>query len=282
MENWSAEFLRQLIAQSPGGIVVGESRDNDCPVVYANAAFERLAGQSLEQLRGTDLNSLSGLQVEPLRDAEGRVTHLIGFRQDTAERNKLGDTTITTTISLPVSGLPRWMREDRLSGLCSRAYFEELLRHDWDLALREGRAITLLMFDIDALGAYNDTFGRAAGDACIRRVAGVVSASFRRRSDVVARWEGGTLCALVFSTDVAATTIFAESVVQRVLEQHIHHPRAAPSRFVSARAAVVSLNPDRGREPVMLLHVGQRALRRARAERNGRVVVAGEADFSAD
>ena len=274
---WPAELLRQLIEQSSEGIVVGESRENDCPVVYANAAFEKLTGRNLEQLRGTDLNGLGGLRIEPLRDAEGRVTHLVGFQREPDER-KPADTA-ASPISLPASGLPRWMREDRLSGLCSRAYFEELLRHDWDLALRENRAITLLMFDIDALGAYNDTFGRSAGDACIRRVAGVVAASFRRRSDVVARWDGGTLCALVFSTDVGATTVFAESVSQRVLEQHIHHPRALPSRFVSVRTAVVSLNPDRNREPVILVSAGLHALRRARAERNSRVVVATEADF---
>ena len=37
----------------------------------------------------------------------------------------------------PPSGLPPWEREDRLTGLHSRAYFEELLRRDWQLAQRE-------------------------------------------------------------------------------------------------------------------------------------------------
>ena len=36
--------------------------------------------------------------------------------------------------------LPSWLREDRLSGLCSRAYFEELLQHDWQE--RAARAAT--------------------------------------------------------------------------------------------------------------------------------------------
>ena len=283
--DWSAEFLRSLLQQAPAGIIVAELRGDGQPVVYVNAACERICGQRAAELLGTDLQRLmtereqagrSRPLLETMRDAAGTATHVIGFWHEPGEQER---SAASAPLSLPASGLPRWMREDRLSGLCSRPYFDELLRHDWEIAMRDGRMLTLLMFDIDALGAYNDTFGRAAGDACIRRVAGVIAASFRRRSDIVARWEGGTICALVHSHDVTATTVFVESIVQRIAEQHIHHPRAATARIVSARAAVVSLNPGRDREPMMLVNAGLRALQRARTVRNSRVVVAGEADF---
>ena len=119
--------------------------------------------------------------VQPLRGAEGSVTHFVGFHRDVGERERSGLATLQP-------GLPSWLREDRLSGLCSRAYFEELLQHDWQVGAREARLLTLLVFDIDDLASYNDTFGRAAGDACIRRVAGVIGAAFQAR-----RRRGGAL-----------------------------------------------------------------------------------------
>ena len=75
----------------------------------------------------------------------------------------------------------------------SRAYFEELLQRDWVLAQRDSHEIGLTLFDIDDLGTYNDTFEKTGGDACIRRVARVIGASYRRGGDLVGRWEGGLL-----------------------------------------------------------------------------------------
>src|SRR5213082_2477141 len=94
------------------------------------------------------------------------------------------------------AGLPSWLREDRLTGLHSREYFEELLQRDWVLAQRDSHEIGLTLFDIDDLGAYNEKFDRSAGDACIRRVAWVVGSAYRRRGDLVGRWEGGTFAVL--------------------------------------------------------------------------------------
>ena len=105
--------------------------------------------------------------IEPLRDASGAITHVVGFHRDVGERTR--DPIERVREEKPTPGLPTWMREDRTSGLYTRAYFEELLQHDWRIAQRESRVLTMLMFDIDVLAAYNDNVGRAAGDACIPR-----------------------------------------------------------------------------------------------------------------
>jgi len=79
------------------------------------------------------------------------------------------------------------IRDDRLTGLFTLAYLEELLKRDWAVAHREQRSIAVFAVDIDALDLYNNTFGRGAGDSSIRRVAHVVSGCLRRSSDVTAR-----------------------------------------------------------------------------------------------
>ena len=101
--------------------------------------------------------------IQPVRDATGKLTHFIGYHRDASERLK-------QRRARAHRACRSWLREDRLTGLHSRAYFEELLQRDWVLAQRDSHEIGLTLFDIDDLAAYNDTFDRGAGDACIRRV----------------------------------------------------------------------------------------------------------------
>lgn len=315
MSGWSIEFFRSIVDSAPEGIVICERQGGDYNVVYANAAFERLSGYSLAELIGTDLRRLQGndreqhgrqrlrrslekgessrallrnyrkdgtqfwneIFIEPLRDASGAITHVVGFHRDVGERTR--DPIERVREEKPTPGLPTWMREDRTSGLYTRAYFEELLQHDWRIAQRESRVLTMLMFDIDSLAAYNDTFGRAAGDACIRRVATVIAGGFRRGSDVVARWEGGCYCALVRGADAAQGVAYAATVSQRVLEQHIHHPRAQRQRFVTVSASLASLVPLAEQSCEVLVQAATRALKRSQAQ-PGHIAVATAEDYA--
>lgn len=301
---WSSEFLRGVLDASPEGIVVCESAADEQPVVYVNSAFERMTGFSAEELLGQDLRRLQSwdrdqegrnqvraaiaqgetcrvllrnyrkdgtqfwneMVVQPLRGAEGNVTHFVGFHRDVTERERSG--------LRRSSGLPTWLREDRLSGLCSRAYFEELLQHDWQIGAREARLVTLIVFDIDDLSSYNDTFGRAAGDACIRRVAGVIGTAFRRGADVVARWEGGRIVALVRNPDLEVVPSFAAAVAQKVLGQHIHHPRAARrQKFVSVSVGAATLTPNGEQTADVLIQAAMKALARAKEDHDAPIAV---------
>jgi two-component system, cell cycle response regulator len=311
VDDWSTPVFRAVIDAAPEGIVVCGAAGADNPVVYLNAAFERLTGYAARELLGTDLRRLQGTDreqegrnrirqaldqgvaaralvrnyrkdgtqfwneifLEPVRDAAGKVTHFVGFHRDVGERERVAGT------HTPV-GLPTWMREDRLTGLYTRNYFEELLRHDWQVARREERLLTIMMFDVDALDAYVDKFGRQAADACVRRLAGVISACFRRGADLLARWDGGTLIALARSTGPAALEGFAHMITQRVLDQCIHHPRAGSGKYVTVSVAVASLMPTVKLQPDVLLRGAERALQRARELQSGRIVLAGGKDFS--
>ncbi len=291
------EWQRGALDVAPEGIVVCAAQSGEAPVVYANAAFERLTGYSAEELLGRDLRCLQswdrgqegrtqlreaigrgegcralvrnyrkdGTQfwnevvLQPLRNAEGRITHFVGFHRDVTERERSG------LIRAP--GRPSWLREDRLSGLYSRAYFEELLQHDWQVGAREARTLTLMVFDIDQLGSYNETYGRAAGDACIRRVAGVIGGAFRRGADVVARWEGGRIVALVRNADPSSIKSFAAAVAHKVLGQHIHHPRSTLQKFVSVSIGAAHRSPAAGDGPDALVQAAMKALARAKDER---------------
>ncbi len=210
--------------------------------------------------------------IQPLKNDGGEITHWIGFHRDTGAR-------LRRTDDRPAAGLPGWLREDRLTGLNSRAYFEEFLQRDWAVAQRESHEIGMVLFDIDALGPYNETFDRAAGDACIRRVARVIAGSYRRRGDLIGRWEGGTIAALIQGDPADKAAAYARVVTQRVHDLLIHHPRGANERYVTLSAGVACLVPARTMGLAALSSACGVALKRAKASGRNAVQCAAAGDF---
>ncbi|HEV3180960.1 MAG TPA: diguanylate cyclase [Steroidobacteraceae bacterium] len=308
MNQWSAEAWRRVVDSAPEGIVICDAATGDCPAVFVNKAFVQMCGYPAAALLGSNLRTLQGTDrdqeartrlaeavskgeaarvllrnyrpdgslfwnetvIQPVRTA-GKLTHFVGYHRDAGERLKQAERAPT--------GLPSWLREDRLTGLSSRAYFEELLRRDWQLAQRDSHEIGLTLFDIDDLGAYNEKFDRAAGDACIRRVARVIAASYRRGGDLVGRWEGGTFAVLTQGEAAQRASQYAQVVTQRVRELLIHHPTAGNGRYVTLSAAIASLVPPRTLEVEGLLKACAAAMKRAKKSGKDQIATAEASDF---
>ena len=79
---------------------------------------------------------------------------------------------------------------DYLTSIPNRRYFDHQLEKEWRRALRSREPIALFYIDIDAFKQYNDQFGHACGDECLRRVAQVLQQNARRAGDFVARIGG--------------------------------------------------------------------------------------------
>lgn len=79
---------------------------------------------------------------------------------------------------------------DKLTKLPNRRAFDERLDREWKIALRNRSSLSLLIIDVDRFKAYNDTYGHSAGDACLARVARIMSEIVLRPSDMVARIGG--------------------------------------------------------------------------------------------
>jgi diguanylate cyclase (GGDEF)-like protein/PAS domain S-box-containing protein len=309
MNNWSAEAWRAVVESSPEGIVICDATTPEHPVIYVNAAFTQLCGYPASALLGSNLRMLQGTDreqesrqrlkdamsrgeasrvlirnyrpdgtlfwnesaVQPVRDATGKLTHWIGYHRDAGGRLKANERA--------TSGLPPWLREDRMTGLHSRAYFEDLLQRDWQLAQRDSHEIGLVFFDIDNLGPYNEAFDKVGGDACIRRVARVIAGSYRRGSDLVGRWEGGTFAVLTQGEAAERATQYARVVAQRVRDLLIHHPRGGNERYVTMSAGVASLVPPRELALDALLNACRTSLKRAKAQGKNWVATAEATDF---
>jgi diguanylate cyclase (GGDEF)-like protein/PAS domain S-box-containing protein len=308
MNGFHGEFLRGALDVAPEGVVICEA-GGDRVVVYVNSAFCRLSGYEVAELLGKNLRMLQGedreqpelaamreslrhgepvrallrnsrkdgtvfvndMQIYPLKDGGGKVTHFVSYHRE-------GGTRPRASGESGIRGLPTWVREDRLTGLASRFYFEDVLKRDFALAQRDKTDIALLLFDIDQLGPYNEIFDRAAGDAVVKRVARAIAGSFRRGSDVVGRWEGASVIVLMHGTPSDHVIQHATTVAHRVREQQIHHPRST-QRYVtvSGGVAVHTARPEDTAEN--FLKAVEAAVARAKDQGRNRIIVAEDADF---
>jgi diguanylate cyclase (GGDEF)-like protein len=114
------------------------------------------------------------------------------------------------------------------------------------------------------LDLYNATFGRAAGDSTIRRVAHVVSGCLRRSSDVTARIDGGSLIAFAPGLTTEQALRIGQLMAERVRELRIHHPRSAILRYISVSVGVCAAVPDSTDSPAGLVEKSQKQLQIAK------------------
>jgi diguanylate cyclase (GGDEF)-like protein/PAS domain S-box-containing protein len=204
------------------------------------------------------------MTILPLLDADGRVTHFAGHHRDAGERLRVDPKLTRDSLSGAHQPTAVAIRDDRLTGLFTLAYLEELLKRDWSVAQREKRSIAVFAIDIDALDLYNATFGRAAGDSTIRRVAHVVSGCLRRSSDVTARIDGGSLIAFAPGLTSEQALRIGQLMAERVRELRIHHPRSAILRYVSVSVGVCAAVPDPADSPAGLVEKSQKQLQTAK------------------
>src|SRR6267378_322335 len=86
--------------------------------------------------------------------------------------------------------LEKLSRQDGLTGIANRRYFDSYLVTEVRRAARERQPLSLILSDVDHFKAFNDCYGHQAGDDCLRRVAAALSSAGRRPADLAARYGG--------------------------------------------------------------------------------------------
>ena len=300
--SFDADLFRRLLESSPEGVVLIDAQAPDHPVIYVNPGFVALTGYPAEELLGRNLRLLQGddreqdgrhrlreairlgetcrvlmrnyrkdgrlfwndMTMLPLKQPDGPVTHFAAYYRDAGDRLRLDPKLARDSLSGAHQPTGVAVRDDRLTGLYTFSYLQELLKRDWSIAQRERRSIAVFAIDIDALDIYNTTFGRAAGDSAIRRVSHCVSGCLRRSSDVTARIEGGSLMAFAPGIDVDRARALADVMAERVRELRIHNPRSGVLRYMSVSVGVCAVIPETEASPEALVEKSQLQLKIAK------------------
>jgi diguanylate cyclase (GGDEF)-like protein len=89
---------------------------------------------------------------------------------------------------------------DNVTGIMNWWSFDELFELEWGRAAQEHLPISLLFFSVGNFKAFNDTYGYATGDECLRRIAQAAEETLAQAGQVVARYRGAEFVALLFGT----------------------------------------------------------------------------------
>jgi GGDEF domain-containing protein len=185
---------------------------------------------------------------------------------------------------------------DALTGLANRRAFNERLAAEWKLAVKLRQPIAVLMIDVDHFKPFNDIYGHMQGDACLRKVSGVLMEGTRaqaddpipaietelsqafyrigghaRRSDFAARYGGEEFAVLLQGADLEIATQVAERLRREVEDMLMAHS-GAPWGFVSISVGAASVLPTEKHSPQELTEAADAALYQAKRQGRNRVV----------
>ncbi|MDP9329467.1 MAG: EAL domain-containing protein [Actinomycetota bacterium] len=251
----NADKFRSMVEQGPGVSYI-DAPDDSAPTIYISQQVEALLGYTPQEwiddadmwgkvlhpedrARAFAENARHCVTGEPFR-LEYRMLSKGGnvvwvHDEATIVRDETGIHRFSVGVLVDVTERKRGEElvayhayHDELTGLPSRAMFEELVELSVARAQRHNGSVAVVCVDLDDFRLANDSLGHQDGDALLRMVADRLR-SATRETDLVARRGGDQFLLLLADLeregagDLDAAVVRAESAVQRV-----HEAMAAP------------------------------------------------------
>ncbi len=189
-------------------------------------------------------------------------------RQDLSERN------------LELDDLAR---RDALTGLANRRAYDAWLSAAWRGEAAPGCVpsgqLGLVILDVDRFKAYNDFYGHAAGDQCLKSIAVALREQLRGTTDLVARLGGEEFAVLLPGVDAAVCADIAERMREAVHRLELPHSGLGPHGMVTLSAGVASYAIADCSTPAKLFEAADAALYQAKISGRNRVCMATVAAF---
>ncbi len=162
---------------------------------------------------------------------------------------------------------------DGLTGLLNRAAFDAQVSRVWDQAARDQQSVAVVMLDIDHFKSFNDRYGHQAGDQALREVAAAVARTARRPLDLVARFGGEELIAILPGADRKHAEAVARALVEAVSSLDIPHAGSPVAGRVTVSVGVAAVDATREASYEAAIRLADRALYLAKDQGRDRCVV---------
>jgi diguanylate cyclase (GGDEF)-like protein len=163
-------------------------------------------------------------------------------------------------------------KTDSLTRVYNRHYFAEQITYQWNLAIRNGSKLAILIIDIDHFKSINDTYGHVVGDACLVHLAQVIRKSAKRSTDMVVRYGGEEFVVILPKAQVEASQILAETIRSNI--EHSLFVQEQLHLSLTASIGLCVMDPSVDNEHTELLSRADKALYQAKASGRNRVELA--------
>jgi len=166
---------------------------------------------------------------------------------------------------------------DGLTEIANRRYFDEYSEKEWKRAQRDKNPFSVIMIDLDSFKPYNDTYGHQQGDACLKKVAGVIKGAMKRPADLAARYGGEEFVLILPDTDEDGALKLAKKLRQEVESLKIEHKNNVCEKWVTVSLGVATDVVKKGNSFADLLAKADKALYKAKESGRNRASLFKEA-----
>lgn len=188
------------------------------------------------------------VQISPIRDSNGEITHLLKVSEDVTDRKQAEET------------IQRMAYYDSLTELPNRTLFNDRLSQALSHARRKNEIVAVLFLDLDQFKLINDTLGHALGDQLLRSVASKLN-KYVRVGDTVSRL-GGDEFTMLFQGINNADDV--DLIAQKIIEA-IRVPFVIGNHELSITTSMgIAVYPDDGEDGDTLLKNSDAALYHAK------------------
>ena len=167
--------------------------------------------------------------------------------------------------------LDRLASIDGLTEISNRRSFDITLEKELRRIARNGDFLSLILADIDFFKKYNDYYGHAQGDTCLRRVAKAVASCASRSADFPARYGGEEFAVILPGTDLDGAITIAEKIRTTVAELNIRHAASTVADHVTLSFGVATVSGSQEISPVNFIMAADNFL--YQAKKSGRNTV---------
>ncbi len=227
------EYLENLLNSSVDTVLTISS---DYTVTYVNRGAEEMLGFSAAEIVGQsvvrvlaggedELNTFAvKLDQGPIRNHETsliardgrRIPVMLSISRVCGEDGEILSTLAICKDITQQKQLESYLKEmtikDSLTDLYNQRHFHQLLEMEIERALRQGRPLSLLLFDVDRFKAYNDHYGHLAGDDVLRAVGDLVRECTRDCVDSGFRYGGDEFTVILPETEEVQARHVAERI----------------------------------------------------------------------
>ncbi|EIT67597.1 MULTISPECIES: sensor domain-containing diguanylate cyclase [Hydrocarboniphaga] len=165
-------------------------------------------------------------------------------------------------------------RTDPLTGLSTRAEFNQAFLSRLAQARRDKRLVALMLLDIDHFKQVNDGHGHLFGDEVLRAVGGLILAEVARRPlDLRVRYGGEEIAVLWYDIELASLPMVCERLLRSIRSLDLIDPVSGERVPISASAGVTWVEPGSAVEPIAVLQRADELLYKAKREGRDRYIL---------
>ena len=141
--------------------------------------------------------------------------------------------------------LEKLSREDSLTCLANRRYFDERLEQEWNRCRREKRPLSVILLDVDFFKQFNDFYGHQAGDHCLMNLAKALQQEASRPGELVGRYGGEEFIMLYPNVDEEQIQTTLQRILERVHDLNIEHQTSTVNTMLTISLGAATAYPVR-------------------------------------